>query len=150
MQFSCITAIVQPLWKSLIVSQNIKKIPINFRWYPCNTIYRWCITELYTWNLYNFINQFTPINSIKILTKKITSKNQWWGRWQMSEWKSHWPPPGANLELQLNMEKLPRTNNWTIAREKLYNFRQTRISFSTTCLVRSVVETREGKPGAHR
>ena len=27
--------------------------------------YRWCIIELYNWNLYNFVNQCHPINSIK-------------------------------------------------------------------------------------
>ena len=26
-------------------------------WWAHNTIYRWCIIELYTWTLYNFINQ---------------------------------------------------------------------------------------------
>lgn len=31
------------------------------------TIYRWCIMELYTWNLYNFIIKVSPpINSIKM------------------------------------------------------------------------------------
>ena len=38
-------------------------------WWGHNTIYRWCIMELYTWNLYNFVN-VTQINSIKKRKKK--------------------------------------------------------------------------------
>ena len=29
-------------------------------WWTHNTVYRWCIIELYPWNLYNFINQCHP------------------------------------------------------------------------------------------
>ena len=29
----------------------------DFGWWAHNAIYRWCIIDLYTWNLYNFINQ---------------------------------------------------------------------------------------------
>ena len=32
----------------------------NFGWWTHNTIHRWCILELYTSNLYNFINQCHP------------------------------------------------------------------------------------------
>ena len=34
-------------------------------WWTHNTIYRWYIRELYTWNLYHFVNQCHPINLIK-------------------------------------------------------------------------------------
>ena len=33
---------------------------LDLGWWTHNTIYRWCIIELYTWNLYNFINQCHP------------------------------------------------------------------------------------------
>ena len=33
---------------------------LDLGWWTLNTIYRWCIIKLYTWNLYNFINQHYP------------------------------------------------------------------------------------------
>lgn len=39
------------------------------RWWTQNTIYRWCVMELYTWNLYNSINQCHPN---KLLKKNYT------------------------------------------------------------------------------
>ena len=39
---------------------------LGLGWWTHNTIYRSRITQLYTWNLYNFINQYHPKNSIKI------------------------------------------------------------------------------------
>ena len=40
-----------------------------------NVIYRWRITELYTWNLYNFINQVTPIKALKRAKKESVCLN---------------------------------------------------------------------------
>ena len=34
-----------------------------------NTVYRWCVIELYAWNLYNFINQCHP-NTLKNFKEK--------------------------------------------------------------------------------
>ena len=36
----------------------------DFGWRAHNTIYRWCIIDMYTWKLYNFINQCHPVNLI--------------------------------------------------------------------------------------
>ena len=33
---------------------------LYLEWWTHNTIYKWCIIELYTWNLYDFINQCYP------------------------------------------------------------------------------------------
>ena len=33
-------------------------------WWACNTACRWCITELWAWNLYHFVNQCHP-NKLK-------------------------------------------------------------------------------------
>ena len=51
-----------------------------------------------------------------VWTEYGTEPRKFWhtgngGRWWRSEWKSHQPPPSADLELQLTVEKLPRTNN---------------------------------------
>ena len=49
---------------------------LDLGWWTHNAIDRWCIVELYTWNLYDLINQCHPINSI---TKKETKdKMQGW------------------------------------------------------------------------
>ena len=32
----------------------------DFGWWVCNAIYRWCIIDMYPWNLYNLINQCYP------------------------------------------------------------------------------------------
>ena len=42
---------------------------LDLGWWTHNTIYRWCITELYTWNLYSFINQCHP-NKINLKREK--------------------------------------------------------------------------------
>ena len=38
---------------------------LDLGWWAHNALYRWCIIELYTWNLYNFLTNVTTINSIK-------------------------------------------------------------------------------------
>ena len=46
---------------------------LDFGWGTHNRIYRWyicCIIELYTWNLYYFMTNVTPINVIKMFFKK--------------------------------------------------------------------------------
>ena len=49
--------------------------------------YRWCIIELYTWNLYNFISQHcsNKFNKIYILKQK--------GQWPDLEWQSLFSVP---------------------------------------------------------
>ena len=47
------------------VGINGDRRSFDFGWWTHSIIYRWCVIELYTWNLYNFINNITPINSIK-------------------------------------------------------------------------------------
>ena len=41
----------------------------DFRWWTHNAIYRWCTIELYTWNLYNVIDQCHPNKFDKIKIK---------------------------------------------------------------------------------
>ena len=39
---------------------NSDRKRLDFGWWASSTIYRWCIIELYTWNLNNFTNQCHP------------------------------------------------------------------------------------------
>ena len=41
----------------------------DFGWWTHNTIYRWCIAEMHTWNLFNFINQCFPTKFSKNFLK---------------------------------------------------------------------------------
>ena len=42
-----------------------------------NTIYRWCVTAVYTWNLCNFINQCCPNKFNNFFKKK---RLKWWSQ----------------------------------------------------------------------
>ena len=46
-------------------------------WWAYNAIYRWCITQVYTWNLCNLINQCHPINLIQIKEILVRVKEVW-------------------------------------------------------------------------
>ena len=35
---------------------------LDLGWWPHSTVYRWCVVELWPWNLYNFGNQCHPNN----------------------------------------------------------------------------------------
>ena len=39
---------------------NGDNMRVGLGWWAHNAAYRWCILELYTWNLYNFTNQCLP------------------------------------------------------------------------------------------
>ena len=43
----------------------------DFGWWPHTAICTWCIIELYTWNLYNFINQCHPNKFNNKFLKKL-------------------------------------------------------------------------------
>ena len=46
-------------------------------WWTHNTLHRWCIIELYTWNLYNFINQCHPNKFNKNKKNKFYRTRNW-------------------------------------------------------------------------
>ena len=45
---------------------------LDLGWWTHDTIFRWCVTELHTWNLYTFINQCHP-NTFKEYWNKTTT-----------------------------------------------------------------------------
>lgn len=52
----------------------------NFGWWAHNAIYRPCITEMYTWNLYNFLNQNHPKKFNLKIKIKLTKKSNMWSQ----------------------------------------------------------------------
>ena len=64
------------------INRNGRRLALG--WWTHNTIHRWHITELYTWNLYNFVNQCHPnkfdlknIFKINVQHRKVWMNIKW-------------------------------------------------------------------------
>ena len=64
------------------------KMTRNYLLYQRNIIYRWCIIELYTWNLYNLINQCHP-NKFNKNIFFVYVLNYWYGRTENHYYLTH-------------------------------------------------------------
>ena len=61
-------------------------------------------------------------DKIKYISKdKVEAEGNWW----RSEWKSHWLPPRANLELQLNCGETTQNKQLGNRQREVNNFKHT-------------------------